>query len=132
MTVYRGSTGASASLGGGGVHFFVSGNRNENEILLNDVLNSLYGSISLLLRGHVEDRALLENIDLILLILDELVDNGIPLEDDSTEIVNRVTLKGLEGSGGGGGGVPFSVSQALVGAKANFLKGWQSGNSGGS
>lgn len=56
--------------------FYVIGGAEENELILMAVLNCLYDSISTVLRKNVEKKALLENIDVAFLILDEICDNG--------------------------------------------------------
>lgn len=45
-------------------------------MMLSTVLNAFYDSVSILLRHQVEKRAILENLDLVVLALDETVDNG--------------------------------------------------------
>ena len=44
--------------------------------MLSTALNSLVDAFNLLSRGQLEKRAVLENLDLILLCLDEAVDDG--------------------------------------------------------
>lgn len=44
--------------------------------MLLGVLNAFYDAVSLLLRHQVEKRAILENLDLVVLALDETIDNG--------------------------------------------------------
>jgi hypothetical protein len=39
-------------------------------------LNAFNDAVSMLLRNQVEKRALLENLDVVLLALDETIDNG--------------------------------------------------------
>ncbi|KAK0545800.1 Golgi-to-ER vesicle coat component, partial [Tilletia horrida] len=73
------------------VIFYVVGPASENELMLGGVLNAFYDATSLLLRQQVEKRALLENLDLVTLALDETVDDGIILETDSTAIASRVS-----------------------------------------
>ena len=46
------------------------------QLMLSTALNSLVDAFNLLLRGQLEKRAVLENLDLILLCLDEAVDDG--------------------------------------------------------
>lgn len=78
--------------------------------MLSTALNSLVDAFNLLLRGQLEKRAVLENLDLILLCLDEAVDDGcvplsplalyacltmpplsIILDTDSTALASRVS-----------------------------------------
>jgi len=56
--------------------FYVVGGAEENELILSNVLNCLFDSISTVLRKNVEKKALLDNIDVAFLILDEICDNG--------------------------------------------------------
>jgi coatomer subunit zeta len=56
--------------------FYVVGPEGENELMLLAVLNAFYDAVSLLLRHQVEKRAILENLDLVVLALDETIDNG--------------------------------------------------------
>ena len=46
------------------------------QLMLSTALNSLVDAFNLLLRGQLEKRAVLENLDLILLCLDEAVDGA--------------------------------------------------------
>lgn len=56
--------------------FYVVAPEGENELMLLGVLNAFYDAVSLLLRHQVEKRAILENLDLVVLALDETIDNG--------------------------------------------------------
>ncbi len=44
--------------------------------MLSAALNSLIDALSLLLRNQLEKRAVLENLDMVLLCLDETIDDG--------------------------------------------------------
>lgn len=56
---------------------YVVGPSIENELMLASLLGALYDSITLLLHsGQMEKRAVLENLDLISLAVDETVDDG--------------------------------------------------------
>jgi coatomer subunit zeta len=58
------------------VIFYVVGPTSENELMLNAGLIAFSDALSMLLRNQVEKRALLENLDLVLLCLDETIDDG--------------------------------------------------------
>ncbi|CAO2208526.1 unnamed protein product [Urochloa humidicola] len=93
------------------LHFFVTAGDDENELILASVLNGFCDSVGLLLRGDVEKRTALENLDLILLCIDEIIDGGIILETDATNAVD--------------GSVPFSeqtITQALATAREHFTR----------
>jgi len=49
----------------------------ENELMLSSLLSTLHDAITQLLpHGAIEKRALLENLDLVALAIDEAVDDG--------------------------------------------------------
>ena len=56
--------------------FYVIGDESQNELMLQGVLSAFYDAVSLLLRHQVEKRAILENLDLVVLCLDETIDEG--------------------------------------------------------
>ncbi|PWN53686.1 snare-like protein [Violaceomyces palustris] len=73
------------------VIFYVVAPSAENELMLSGLLSAFYDATSMLVRHQVEKRAILENLDLVTLALDETVDDGIILETDSTTIASRVS-----------------------------------------
>ncbi|KAK9836146.1 hypothetical protein WJX81_004488 [Elliptochloris bilobata] len=80
----------------GDLMFYVTGSQDENELILYQVLQGFYESISLLLRGAVEKKTVLENLDLVLLAMDETVDGGLILETDPSTIASRVAMRGAD------------------------------------
>ena len=81
------------------LHFYVVGSTSENEIMLVSVLNCLFDSISLILKKNmVEKKYLLDYLDAAFLIINEICDNGILLETDPAQIVQRIGFK--EGASG--------------------------------
>jgi len=46
------------------------------QLLLMSVLQCMYDSISQILRKNVEKRVVLDNLDVVMLALDEICDNG--------------------------------------------------------
>jgi hypothetical protein len=77
--------------------FYVTSSEHENEIVVSAVLQALFESISMLLRGITEKRTALENLDLVLLAIDELIDGGVILETDPNVIASRVSMRGVDG-----------------------------------
>ncbi|XP_044168705.1 coatomer subunit zeta-1-like [Acropora millepora] len=73
--------------------FYVMGSSNENELILVIVLNAFYDAISLLLRKNVEKRALMDNLDGVMSIVDEIVDGGVILETEASSIRQKVAIK---------------------------------------
>ncbi|CAM6116681.1 unnamed protein product [Calypogeia fissa] len=103
------------------LHFYVTGGDEENELILATVLQGFYDAVGILLRGSVEKKTVLENLDLVLLTLDEIVDGGIILECDANVIAGRVAMRGADAD------VPLSeqtISQALATAKEHLARNW--------
>ena len=82
---------------GSDVTFYVVGSTLENEIILAEVLDGLFDSLSILLRDNLEKRVILEHLELVFLIVDELVDGGVILETDGKALASRVLMKGSTG-----------------------------------
>ncbi|CAK9146293.1 unnamed protein product [Ilex paraguariensis] len=101
------------------LHFFVTGGEEENELILANVLQAFFDAVGLLLRGNVDKKEALENLDLILLCIDEIVDGGIILETDANVIAGKVASHSMDA------GAPLSeqtISQALATAREHFTK----------
>ena len=60
------------------------------------VLETIYEAISNLLKGQVDKKTMLENLELILLTMDEAIDHGHIMELESQAIVGRVLMKGSD------------------------------------
>ncbi|KAJ7947257.1 Coatomer subunit zeta-2, partial [Quillaja saponaria] len=78
------------------LHFFVTGGEDENELILATVLQGFFDAVGILLRGNVDQKEALENLDLILLCLDEIVDGGIVLETDANVIAGKVASGSMD------------------------------------
>ncbi|KAK9868753.1 hypothetical protein WJX84_006598 [Apatococcus fuscideae] len=103
----------------GDLMFYIVGTQDENELILSQVLTGFCEAISLLLRGAVEKKTVLENLDLVLLAMDEIIDGGLILETDSTTIASRVTMRGAENE------TPLAeqtLSQAFASAKEQIAR----------
>ncbi|XP_037494926.1 coatomer subunit zeta-1 [Jatropha curcas] len=101
------------------LHFFVTGSEDENELILANVLQGFFDAVGLLLRGNVDKKEALENLDLILLCLDEIVDGGIILETDANVIAGKVASNSMDA------GAPLSeqtLTQALATAREHLTR----------
>ncbi|XP_057433605.1 coatomer subunit zeta-1-like [Lotus japonicus] len=101
------------------LHFFVTGGDEENELILATVLQAFFDSVGLLLRGNVDKKEALENLDLILLCIDEIIDGGIILETDPNVIAGKVASNSIDS------GAPLSeqtLTQALATAREHFAR----------
>lgn len=59
--------------------FYVCGTNDENELILLSVLEAVYDAVYSLMKGQVEKRTMLDNLELILLTIDETVSGIIEL-----------------------------------------------------
>ncbi|KAG8777240.1 Golgi-to-ER vesicle coat component [Ceratobasidium sp. 428] len=71
--------------------FYAISPSTENELMIHSALTGFTDSLSLLLRGQVEKRAIFENLDLTLLALDETIDDGVIIETEGPVIASRVS-----------------------------------------
>ena len=99
------------------LYFYVIGGPKENELLLMSVLNCVFESMSLILRKNVEKSNVYENMDMIMLAMDEICDNGIILECDALVVADRVGIKAEDVSIG-----KQTAAQVFQSAKDQFEK----------
>lgn len=67
----------------------------------------------------------MENLDLVLLAMDEIVDQGIILETEPAVIASRVTMRGADGEAPPAGGLPLSeqtFTKAFASAKETIAR----------
>ena len=59
-----------------GTYFCIIGSIDENPYILESALDALHQAISTLVRGITDRRTLLENLDYVVLVIDEVIDDG--------------------------------------------------------
>ncbi|KAL5109491.1 Coatomer subunit zeta-1 [Taenia crassiceps] len=96
ITLFEGSTCVHRATSD--IYFYIIGDVNENELMLMNALTCLHDSITQILRNNLEKKTLLDNLDLIYLAVDELCDEGIIMECDSSALATRVGIKPEETS----------------------------------
>lgn len=72
-------------------HIYVVGNRNENPLILDSVLECLVDVIKSLPSNNSGNNTIIENLSRVILALDEICDSGLILETDSNLIEQRIT-----------------------------------------
>lgn len=100
--------------------FYIIGDSSENELVLSNMLTTFYETVSTVLAKNVEKRCLLANLHQILLLVDEMVDNGIVMDTDTASIINKIgcgpsNMTGLVGLDAGLG--EQTVAQVIQQAK---------------
>jgi hypothetical protein len=61
-------------------------NQNENELIMSSVLTALYESIATMLKGQIDRRSIMENLEIVMMAMDELVDDGMIMEIDADQV----------------------------------------------
>lgn len=103
----------------GDAFVYVIGAADENELVLHHVLVCLEESLTSLLRVPIDRQPLIDNLDVLLLTIDEILDDGIILETDSVLVVDGVAMKGADRD------APIaeqSLAQAFQTARETFAK----------
>ncbi|XP_069809363.1 coatomer subunit zeta-2 [Dendropsophus ebraccatus] len=72
---------------------YIIGGPDENELMLLAALTCLCESLCHVLRKHVDRNLLIENMDTVFLILDEIIDQGVILECESQQVIQRLSFK---------------------------------------
>lgn len=58
------------------LNLYVLGDFDENEIILAQVIQSLYESLAHITRDHLNKKTILDNFDQMIIIIDEICDEG--------------------------------------------------------
>lgn len=69
----------------------------ENELIMNNLLDCFTECIQECLRGQVDRKTLLDNYDILSVIVDEMIDQGIVMEIDSLELLSRIPRRQMNG-----------------------------------
>ncbi|XP_053553427.1 coatomer subunit zeta-2 isoform X2 [Bombina bombina] len=72
---------------------YIIGGPQENELLLLTALTCICESLCHMLHKNVDRSSLLDNMDTVYLILDEVIDQGVILESDFQQVVQRLSFK---------------------------------------
>ena len=103
----------------GDVYFYIVGGHDENELILENTMETINETLNHLLRSQIDKRTILENYDYLLLAIDEIIDNGVIMETDHELVIKRVSLKNFDND------LPIgeqTITQALKTAKEKILE----------
>ncbi|AAS54474.1 AGL016Cp [Eremothecium gossypii ATCC 10895] len=73
------------------VCIYLLGPLDENEIVLQDTLGAMKLALEMVLNTDLDKRSLQDNYEIVCLVVDETVDDGIILETEARTIASRVT-----------------------------------------
>ena len=68
--------------------------KNDNELILATVLNTIHDCFDTIFKHNVERKSLINNMTGVILVIDELIDQGIIMQLDSSVILQRISSKG--------------------------------------
>lgn len=98
------------------INIYVIGNENDNEIILHEILQTVYQSLNNITNNQIGKRQLIEKLDSVYLILDEIADSGIILETNPDIIINRLYMHE------GDIHEHTALNQAISNAKENIIR----------
>ncbi|KAH3688057.1 hypothetical protein WICPIJ_000950 [Wickerhamomyces pijperi] len=73
------------------ITIYIISSLEENEITLSEILGSFEDALNSLLNFTIEKKTILENYDKVVIAIDELIDDGIILESESSIIKDRTS-----------------------------------------
>eukprot|EP01083_Nonionella_stella_P289485 985073_1 len=75
------------------VRIFLVASSSANELVVDEVLRALESALTTLLKGTIDTRGIIDNMDYVLLAIDELCEDGIIFETEGDDIASRVLMK---------------------------------------
>ena len=99
---------------------YILGEKDDNEIILAMVLDTVHECFDKVFKHSIERKSLINNMTAVILVIDELIDQGILMATDSATILKRINIKGslgaISGSEGGSSSSDLvSTAQAIMG-----------------
>mmetsp|Transcript_56150 Transcript_56150/g.93581 ORF Transcript_56150/g.93581 Transcript_56150/m.93581 type:complete len:179 (+) Transcript_56150:47-583(+) len=77
------------------IRIFVVASASANELVIDEVITALENSLTTLLKGAIDARGIVDNMDYVLLAMDEVCEDGLICECDGDNIASRVLMKDI-------------------------------------
>jgi hypothetical protein len=90
---------------------YLLGEKEDNELVLAGVLDTVHDCFDRVFRHSIERKSLINNMTAVILVIDELIDQGIVMATDPHTILKRINLK-PQAATGQQAGEPQDVSAA--------------------
>ncbi|KAI4840056.1 coatomer subunit zeta [Plasmodium brasilianum] len=103
------------------VSIYIVGDENDNEIILNEIIQTVEQSLNNITNNQIGKKQLIDKLDSVYLILDEIADSGIIMETNSDVIINRLYMHE------GDLQEHTPLNQAISSAKENIIRSLLSG-----
>ncbi|CDW75046.1 coatomer subunit zeta-1 [Stylonychia lemnae] len=81
---------------------YILGDRDDNEMVLAMVLDTVHDCFDTVFKRNIERKSLINNMTAVILVIDELIDQGIVMAADSQIILKRINIKGTGHPSGAG------------------------------
>jgi len=101
------------------VRIFVLLTEDENEIIGLTVFNALVDSLNVLFDSRISKAAINNNLDMVMLLLDELCDDGMIVEIDPEALLQRVSMRDVAA------GAPLqdqTLASAMMSVRDQFFR----------
>ena len=79
---------------------YILGEREDNELVLGSVLDTIHDCFDSIFRRNIERKSLINNMTAVILVIDELIDQGIVMTLDHSTILKRINIKGSGSNSG--------------------------------
>ena len=73
---------------------YILGDKDDNELVLASVLDTVHECFDKVFKHSIERKSLINNMTAVILVIDELIDQGILMATDSQTILKRINIKG--------------------------------------
>lgn len=93
---------------------YLLGNKDDNELVLAQVLDCVHDCWDKIFKHSIERKSLINNMTAVILVIDELVDQGIIMSTDPNTILKRINIKGAVGNVGIGGSSEGTTENATT------------------
>jgi hypothetical protein len=94
----------------------------ENELILQAVLSGIEEALAKLLHGTIDRQALVQHLDLLMLVVDEAIDDGLILEIDPDNLASRASMRAQDSAASPLNLNEQTLKQALKTARDQMLK----------
>ena len=73
---------------------YILGSKDDNELVLAMVLDTIHECFDTVFKHSIERKSLINNMTAVILVIDELIDQGIVMAAESSTILKRINIKG--------------------------------------
>jgi hypothetical protein len=77
---------------------YILGDKEDNELVLAMVLDTVHECFDKVFKHSIERKSLISNMTAVILVIDELIDQGIIMTTDSQTILKRINIKSSSAS----------------------------------